>query len=355
MSTLPPLSTLPAFDAAARLGSFSKAAQELNSSQPAISQQIRQLESAVGQKLFRRKSQGVALTEAGEDLHVAVQQGFAGLREVMARLRQPRLRLNLTVATDFAFAAYWLLPRLDRFKAEMPMVDVRIMTAQHTDDLGSTNADIAVLFGDPPPLKSGVRRRGRATSPDLVKTASALLFSEAVFPVCAPGYAQRAEKGAASCLTAATLLHLDDVAAGQQQPIRPGTRWFRWSDWFAACGLDLPVEGPQLRFNNYTLVLQAAIAGQGVALGWSPLVEPLLAAGQLVKAHDFVLRSKRGYIVSLPRLNSLAGRHHLERPAAEIVSAADHFLAWLQREARSAGRSNVIQSNASTSSAPRRR
>src|ERR1700761_1707432 len=87
---LPPLSALPAFEAAARFGSFSKAGQELNASQPAISQQIRQLEEAVGQPLFRRKSQGVVLTPAGEDLLQAVQTGFDALREVMARLRQPQ-------------------------------------------------------------------------------------------------------------------------------------------------------------------------------------------------------------------------------------------------------------------------
>jgi len=87
ISALPPLSTLPAFEAAARLGSFSKAAQELNSSQPAISLQIRQLEQSVGQKLFRRKSQGVTVTEAGAELLAAVQLGLTSLREVMVRLR----------------------------------------------------------------------------------------------------------------------------------------------------------------------------------------------------------------------------------------------------------------------------
>jgi DNA-binding transcriptional LysR family regulator len=355
LQQLPPLSTLPAFETAARLGSFSKAAQELNSSQPAISQQIRQLEIAVGQKLFRRKSQGVALTEAGEDLRVAVQQGFTSLREVMARLREPRLRLSLTVATDFAFAAYWLLPRLDRFKAEIPLVDVRILTAQHTDDLGSANADIAILFGHPPATKIAPRRDGKITAKAAGMIEGSRLFSEAVFPVCAPGYAHHAAKGAAGWLATATLLHLDDVAAGPQQPQRTGTRWFGWSDWVDACGLALPVDGPQLRFNNYSLVLQAAIAGQGVALGWSPLVEPLLAAGQLVRADDFVLRSRRGYIVTRLGPSELAGYQRPGRPAAEIVSAADRFLDWLQREARLAGKSNVIQSSASTSSAPKRR
>jgi DNA-binding transcriptional LysR family regulator len=325
-AALPPLATLPAFEAAARFGSFSKAARELNSSQPAISLQIRQLEQAVGHKLFRRKSQGVVVTEAGAELLVAVQVGLSALREAMERLRQPGLRSDLTVATDFAFAAYWLLPRLDRFKAEMPLVDVRILTAQHVDDLGGANADLAILFGAAP------------AAPDLPDEFR--LFAETIQPVCAPAYAT-AHPGT-NWLSEATLLHLDDVAAGPQQPQRHGLRWFHWNDWLKAAGLNLPPRGPQLRFNNYTLALQAAIAGQGVALGWSPLVEPLVAAGQLVPAHDFVLRSPRGYVARLLRQEVQAGFNvgaggslPIQPGSADRAETApaQHFLAWLRREA----------------------
>ena len=329
LASLPPLATLPAFEAAARFGSFSKAARELNSSQPAISLQIRQLEQAVGHKLFRRKSQGVVVTEAGAELLAAVQLGLSALREAMERLRQPGLRSDLTVATDFAFAAYWLLPRLDRFKAEMPLVDVRILTAQHVDDLGGANADLTILFGEAP------------SSSDLLDQF--LLFPESIQPVCAPAYA-KAHPGT-NWLTDATLLHLDDVAAGPQQPQRHATRWFRWNDWLKAVGLSLPPRGPQLRFNNYTLALQAAIAGQGVALGWSPLVEPLVAAGQLVTAHDFVLRSPRGYVARLLQQGAQTGPHAVARGSIftqpgqadrDAASPAQHFLAWLRREAQAA-------------------
>lgn len=313
--TLPPLSALPAFEAAARFGSFSKAGQELNTSQPAISQQIRQLERAVGQPLFRRKSQGVELTAAGEELLQAVQTGFDALREVMTRLRQPQQRLDLTVATDFAFAAYWLLPRLDRFKAEMPLVDVRILTAQHVDDLGGANADIAILFGDRAATlaRSGKRKSGATAD------AAMLLFAEGVFPVCAPSCPCGTAQGRPDWLGGATLLHLDDVVAGSAQQARRSDRWLRWPDWLQAAGVKAPMQGPQLRFNNYTLVLQAAIAGQGVALGWTPLVEPLIAAGQLRRAHRHVSRSARGYLASLLRPGS-------------PTPASSAFLDWLTRE-----------------------
>ena len=313
-TSLPPLSALPAFEAAARFGSFSKAGQELNASQPAISQQIRQLEEAVGQPLFRRKSQGVALTPAGEDLLQAVRTGFDALREVMARLRQPQQRLDLTVATDFAFAAYWLLPRLDRFKAEMPQVDVRILTAQHVDDLGGANADIAILFGD----RAAAQRRGGKRQVAAGARTAVLLFAEGVFPVCAPSYAGGTAQGRPDWLGHATLLHLDDVVADSSQPARRTDRWLRWSDWLQAAGVTVPMQGPQLRFNNYTLVLQAAIAGQGVALGWTPLVEPLISAGQLRPAHRHVSRSGRGYFASLR--------------SATATPASSAFLDWLTRE-----------------------
>ncbi|HEX9448690.1 MAG TPA: LysR family transcriptional regulator [Dongiaceae bacterium] len=327
MIDLPPLGSLPAFEAASRFGSFSKAAQQLNSSQPAISQQIRQLEQAVGQPLFRRKSQGVVLTPAGEDLLQAVQSGFAALRAVMVKLRQPSQRQDLTVATDFAFAAYWLLPRLDRFKAEKPLVDVRILTAQHIDDLSGAYADIAILFGDRMSTRPAGKDRSGRRRPDRARSeTTVLLFAERVFPVCAPSYAQAMTRGGdmaqgrSDWLGKATLLHLDDVATASAQLQRRGDRWLRWPEWLQAAGVTVPIQGPQLRFNNYTLVLQAAIAGQGVALGWTPLVEPLIKAGQLRRAHRHVSHSDRGYVASL-----------LRPEAATLASSA--FLDWLIREA----------------------
>jgi putative choline sulfate-utilization transcription factor len=324
IADLPPLASLPAFEAAARLGSFSKAARQLNSSQPAISQQIRQLEEALGHSLFKRKSHGVALTEVGEDLLQAVETGFSALRDVTARLRQPRQRLDLTVATDFAFAAYWLLPRLDRFKAEMPLVDVRILTAQHVDDLSGAQADIAILFGDRQSTRQAPKtshRRDRQAGP--AQEPTVLLFAEGVFPVCAPTYPHGTSQGRPDWLAQATLLHLDDIAAGATPSPGRRDRWLRWPDWLQAAGVVTPIAGPQLRFNNYTLVLQAAIAGQGIALGWTPLVEPLIKAGQLRRAHRHVSRSGRGYVASLLRPDS-------------VTAASSVFMDWLTREAAAA-------------------
>ncbi|MET1027469.1 MAG: LysR substrate-binding domain-containing protein, partial [Dongiaceae bacterium] len=270
---------------------------------------------AVGQKLFQRKSQGVGLTPAGEELLQAVRTSFAALRQAMASLRQPAQRAELTVATDFAFAAYWLLPRLAAFKQRMPEVDVRILTAQHVDDLGGAVADVAILFGKGPVHRDAVSERtGKAD----------LLFAETVYPVCAPAYPRDAAEGQPDWLAEATLLNLDDMAGlPQNLPAvsnRRAERWFSWADWLRDAGVAKPARGPQLHFNNYTLVLQAAIAGQGIALGWAPLVEPLIASGQLQQAHHHICRSSRGYFLSC------ADR----RPTSPAV---DIFIAWLQAEA----------------------
>jgi len=312
---LPPLATLPAFEAAARFGSFSKAAQHLGSSQPAISQQIRQLEAAMGQKLFQRKPLGVGLTPAGEELLQAVRTGFTALRQAMANLRQPMHRAELTVATDFAFAAYWLLPRLAVFKHRMPEVDVRILTAQHVDDLGGAAADVAVLFGKGPAHRGTASHPGRKMHP---------LFAETVYPVCAPAYPRGSRQGRPDWLAEATLLNLDDMAGYPQNlpaaSNRRAERWFNWGDWLQDADVTKPMRGPQLHFNNYTLLLQAAIAGQGIALGWAPLVEPLIASGQLQQAHRHVCRSSRGYFLSR------TDRH-------QTSPVVDDFVAWLQAEA----------------------
>jgi LysR family transcriptional regulator, glycine cleavage system transcriptional activator len=319
-STLPPLATLPAFEAAARFGSFSKAAQHLGSSQPAISQQIRQLEAAVGRKLFQRKSQGVGLTPAGEELLQAVRTGFAALRQTMASLRQPARRAELTVATDFAFAAYWLLPRLAAFKHRMPEVDVRILTAQHVDDLGDAAADVAILFGTGPAHRDAGSRHGGKLHGGRLRP----LFAETVYPVCAPAYPRGAVQGRPDWLAEATLLNLDDLAALPQNPPaasnRRAERWFTWADWLRDAEVAKPMRGPQLHFNNYTLVLQAAMAGQGIALGWAPLVEPLIASDQLQRAHHHACRSSRGYFLSR------ADRH-------QVSAVVDDFVTWLQAEA----------------------
>ena len=145
---LPPMQALTMFESAARLASFTAAARELGSTQPAVSQRVVQLEEALGAPLFERGHRGVTLTEDGERLFEAVRHALDTIRLATSEIRARRTPQTLTLSTDFGFATYWLMPRLSQFKALMPDVDVKIITSQSVFDPSHDQADIAIAFGD---------------------------------------------------------------------------------------------------------------------------------------------------------------------------------------------------------------
>lgn len=145
---LPPMQALLMFESAARLASFTAAARELGSTQPAVSQRVVQLEEALGTALFERGHRGVTLTEDGTRLFDAVRQGLDVIRQATSDIRSRRAQRALTLSTDFGFATYWLMPRLPQFKALMPDVDVKIITSQQMPSASGDGADVAIVFGD---------------------------------------------------------------------------------------------------------------------------------------------------------------------------------------------------------------
>lgn len=277
---LPPLRGLVTFEMAARLGSFTKAADTLGLTQPAVSHQIRRLEQHLGRPLFRRDHRGIALTEAGAALFVAVQRGLTGIAEAVREIRGTTAQRVVTIAADVALAGLWLVPRLSEIKALLPTVELRIITSQWTQNINEIGADLGVIFGD------GAWFGTRAQ----------LLVPEYAFPVCAPSLLKNGRRFTLEELQRFPLLHLEmpGPVKGASEP------WFKWESWFAAAGLPYRPEQPGLSFNNYTLAIQAAIAGQGIALGWRPLVEQIVAAGQLVQCADKSCSSARGYHLLLP-------------------------------------------------------
>ena len=288
------LDALRVFESAARHLSFTAAAAELGSSQPAISQQIKRLEDQLGTRLFDRVYRGIVLTEAGEALLHPVQEGLAameaGLQAVVGRQQHEVLQ----VATDFAFAAYWLMPRLQRFHQLHPEVDVSLITSER--DMASLPAeiDVAISFGD-----------GRFKNGEMH-----LLFDEEVFAVCSPLLLKGLEARHGELLAQLPLLHLRPESR---------SRWFDWSGLFRALGIAETPSPGSLRFDNYTLLIQAAIAGQGVAIGWRHLVDELLAQGLLVRPDQRMASSRFGYYVVLPE----------RKRRARLVQ---HFVDWLQDE-----------------------
>lgn len=250
---LPPLNTLRGFEAAARLGSFHKAADELHLTQSAISQQIRSLETAVGQPLFRRSGRSVQLTDAGHDLlsttQALLQQLGAGLR----RLDQYSKPNQLVVNTTPAFARHWLLPRLTNFHAAYPHVDLWLFTTDEPPQLASQTIDVAI-------------RPDITAQPDCAFRA---LRQDRLYPACHPSQLDLP-------LASRTTLH--------------GERDMDWSHWAVQSGVDIGQKPNGLNFSDPGLLLDAACIGLGIALVSEVLGAHARSAGTLVPLSELTIR-----------------------------------------------------------------
>ncbi|MEM7206433.1 MAG: LysR substrate-binding domain-containing protein [Pseudomonadota bacterium] len=269
------------FDAAARTGSFSKAAELANVGQPAVSHSVRQLESTLGVKLFRRLHRGVELTVHGQQLAKRVGAGLqeirAGLDEVRVRPDQPE-RLTLLVSTSLA--SYWLMPRLARFKHAHPDVDLRCITQDTDRDIPQADFDLCIALGSG--KWSGMQQW--------------LFTDEELFPVCSPEYVKasgdiRLNQDLLNC----ELLHLEE---------RYHSR-FDWGKWFGHFGIE---ETPPKGWvsNDYSIVIQAALEGQGVAIGWRHIVQPLIDQGLLVQPIDDSIKTDKPFYILSPESRPLS-------------------------------------------------
>jgi LysR family transcriptional regulator, glycine cleavage system transcriptional activator len=257
---LPPLNALRAFEAAARHGSFSAAAQELRVTDSAVSQQVRTLERYLGTRLFKRLPRGLLLTELGSTYLPVLTAGFDRLSEATLRLRSGGVGGMLTVAALPAFASGWLLPRIGRFRERYPRIDLLLKTGRELADFRREDVDVAIRYG-----------AGGGND-----TKSVFLLDEEVFPVASPALlAPALIPMTVADLRALPLLH--DVDAHPAQP------WMSWQGWFERAGVDSPTALRGLKFTDSIVLLGAAVAGLGVALGRGPHIEGLLGRGQLVR------------------------------------------------------------------------
>lgn len=295
---LPSLDLLKGFEAAARLLSFTLAGEELHLTQSAVSRQIKELEAQLGVALFERRPRALALTDAGRTLLPAAVQVLGTMRNATDRLRALSARRSLSVTTTHSFAALWLIPRLARFTRAHPEMDVRIATDTRVQDLERDGFDVAI-------------RHGPAT---LAGANAQRLFGERVFPVCSPKLLRDAERPLRepADLRHHVLLQYDDPDG--RHP------WLHWRTWLEVERLtDLRPAG-SLLFSGYEQIIPAAIAGNGVALGRSPLVREALASGELVAPFRRSADPARAYFAIVSKTSSA-------RP-----EVAD-FLAWLRSEA----------------------
>lgn len=247
---------LVVFESAARQGSFSRAATELGLTQPAVSQAVRRLEAAIGTRLFHRSHRAVALTDAGERLHADVTDGFQRILSTARQIRRDTHGEHATLLVSTAFATWWMVPRLATFRAEHPHVDLRLETRDKDVDIASEATTLAV-------------RRG---TPDWPGYESAPITHERLIAVASPRLlAAHPKPTHPRELLDFPLVHLDEP-----HRYRP-----TFADFLQHLGVRYRDTGQGLRLNDYALVLQAAMAGEGVALGWSHICELPIEQGLL--------------------------------------------------------------------------
>lgn len=274
ITPLPPLQCLVAFESAVRHASFTKAAAELHLTQSAISRQIAQLEDFLGRSLFVREHRALRLTIAGERYATQVQWLLANCAEATQDVMKRYGDLELTVACFSGVAVLWLTPRLGAFRAAHPHVKLRMLVRDGLSSLSPAEFDVGLYY---------VRQRA-----DPQFTASRL-FDEDVLPVCAPDYLG-GRLVTPEELSTKTLLMMED---GQRN-------WMSWPEWFHLNGVSMPGAPDAVVVNHYPQLVQMAILGQGVVLGWRHMIDGCLDAGLLVPATHETASHGGGYYVISP-------------------------------------------------------
>ena len=283
---LPPVNSLVVLEAAGRLLNFTRAGEELGLTQSAVSRQIQLLEQHLGAAMFQRQGRNLQLTRDGARLHRAVTMGLGHVADTAVDIRRHRGTGELTVATSVTFASYWLMARLAQFRSQHPEIELRLVASTKLHDLVAAGVDIAIRYG----------------SGDWEGLEAIRIFDNEIWPVCAPAYlAGRDELATVEGLLDETLLHLSQF----------DRNWVTWQAWLASQGVKAPPTKRGLEFDNYLVLLQAAVRGEGVALCGGRLAEDFIERGDLMRPIEATLRSDRAFYVLYPsgiRLSEAAVR-----------------------------------------------
>jgi LysR family glycine cleavage system transcriptional activator len=294
---LPPLNSLIAFETSARLGSFTRAAEEMNVTSAAVGQQVRGLEDRLNIKLFHRSLEGLTLTSEAQSALPQIRRGFdllsQGVQTLVASQRQKRL----SISAPPTFAMKWLVPRLHSFYEQCPGSDIRFDTSMGYIDVARGEVDLAIRYGNG----------------DYEGLHSEILLGEYILPLCAPKLCKSGLKAPAD-LNRFTLLHMDGETSDKN--------WPDWPDWGKRNNLDIEKfhDGP--RFTQSGMALQAAVEGQGVALCGISFALDEISVGKLVAPFDTncAIKTDNNYDLVYPKTNSL-------------TDAQIEFLEWVKKEA----------------------
>lgn len=268
---LPPLTTLPAFEAAARHLSFTKAAEELFVTHGAISRAVKNLEDQLGVTLFERGTRSVRLTTVGEPYARAVRETLDQLALATASATARHSDTTLNVSTSAGFAGKWLVPRLYRFHHARSDIDVRVSTTGTLTNFLGDGIDVAIRYG-------------AGNYPGLT---TEFLADEEVFPVCSP----RLLEGSHPLRAPGDLRH--HTLIRDAYPID-------WATWLASAGIEGVDPDSGLTFDSYTFAVEAAVQGEGVALGRTMLVGGDLAAGRLIRPFEHAIKAYSSFYLVYP-------------------------------------------------------
>lgn len=265
------------FEAAGRLGSFTAAGRELGMSQAAVSYAVQSLEAQLGAALFLRRHRRVELSAVGRRFHADVVLGLGHIRKSAEAVSGLAVKAHVTLSVSSAFATLWMAPRLARARSALPGVDLRLHASDRDLDIVAEGFPLGVRGGDP------------AQWPDC---EAALLAREEIVAVAAPSFLRsRPAIGGPGDLPFDALIHLEE-------PYRPAASW---EEWLASAGIAVRRLPGGFRANDYVTVVQAALDGEGIALGWRHLVDGLLGTGRLVQVTPHRLLTGQSFHVVWPR------------------------------------------------------
>ncbi|MEQ8665900.1 MAG: LysR substrate-binding domain-containing protein [Rhodospirillales bacterium] len=282
---LPSLTMLAAFESCARHMSIKLASSELNVTPGAVSRQIRGLEDEAGTPLFHRDKEGMHLTPEGEELYAVLARGFSQASEAFDRIRTGRAQSSVTLACSTAFGSLWLMPRIGAFWRAHPEIAINHMISDVANDYRRAEIDLRIRYG-------------AGAWPDEMATR---LFGDRIFPVCGPGYFKAHSRTPGERIAELDLLHVAGV----------DPEWTNWEEFLRRAGI---THGPIVgrRFNNFSVLMQAAMDDQGVALGWEHLVAPMLLDRRLKKLTKLGIDAPGAYYLTWNQNRALS-------PAAETL------------------------------------
>ncbi|MGY5775298.1 LysR substrate-binding domain-containing protein [Rhizobium sp. LEGMi135b] len=295
---LPSLTALAAFEAGARHGSLTLAAAELNVTPGAISRQIKAIEEDLGVALFVRKSKGVTLTAPAEELYSALASGFSRAADVVQSIRRGDRARNVTIACSDVFATMWLIPRMPDFWRQFADIAVDHLISDNVKNFRRSEVELRVRYGPG----------------SWIDETAEFLFDDYLYPVCSPTFADKHKGASTKDLAELPLLNVEWVEPD----------WIGWEEVLLRAGLKTGAANTR-RFGKFSVAVQAAMADQGVVIGWHRIVGPLVEKRELVRFTDLVIPSPGAYYLTWNSSRELS-------PAAETLRGWIREIAAGERE-----------------------